>query len=224
MGKPPENEEKMKPEYGIAALTKNRQKRTLATIFRQDRCRMKKWMMAAVALWISVCSSPASLIGITGTFSETSGSFSYGGLEFQDAWIVRLYQTSSSTVNFSLGIIDSFVASTDIDVVPDPDGYVMINASGPLTFTDNSFVYSVLFNTAVAPASGDSYLLLDTVARNVGANDPQAWYTPGHDIPYSGAVTFSGQSWQPVSVPEPATMGLLGAGALVLALRRKLRK
>ncbi len=185
---------------------------------------MKKWMTAVAALWISVCASPASLIGITGTFSETSGSFSYGGLEFQDAWIIRLYQTSSSTVDFSVGIMNTFVASTDIEVYPDPDGFVMINPNGPLTFTDNSFVYSVLFNTAVAPSSGDSYLLLDTVARNVGANDPQAWYTPGHDIPYSGAVTFSGQSWQPVSVPEPATLGLLGVGSLVLALRRKLRK
>ena len=63
---------------------------------------MKKWMTAVAALWISVCASPASLIGITGTFSETSGSFSYGGLEFQDAWIIRLYQTSSSTVDFPL--------------------------------------------------------------------------------------------------------------------------
>ena len=45
--------------------------------------------------------------------------------------------------------MNTFVASTDIEVYPDPDGFVMINPNGPLTFTDNSFVYSVLFNTAV---------------------------------------------------------------------------
>ena len=101
----------------------------------------------------------------------------------------------------------------------------MITASGSLpAFTDNSFVYSVLFNTAVAPTTGDRYLLLDTVAHNVGAYDPIVWYTPGHDIPYSGNVTFNGQTWQDIpAVPEPATMGLLGLGALVLALRRKTR-
>ena len=185
---------------------------------------MKKWIVSVAALWVSVCALQASLIGITGTISATTGSFSYGGLEFQDSWIIRLYETTSSTVDFSIGIMDSFVASTDIEVVPDPDGYAIITSSGPFTFTDNSFVYSVLFNTAIAPTTGDSYLLLDTVARDVGANNPQVWYTPGNEIPYSGSVAFNGQTWQPVSVPEPATLSLFGLGALALTFRRKLRK
>ena len=185
---------------------------------------MKKSIFAAALVLGMVCGSQASLIGVNGIFSDSSGSFTYDGLEFQNGWIIRLYQTTSSTVDFSVETMDSFHSSTTVDANVG-DAYVMITASGALpAFTDNSFVYSVLFNTAVAPTTGDRYLLLDTVAHNVGAYDPIVWYTPGHDIPYSGNVTFNGQTWQDIpAVPEPATMGLLGLGALVLALRRKTR-
>ncbi|HOU21336.1 MAG TPA: PEP-CTERM sorting domain-containing protein, partial [Kiritimatiellia bacterium] len=69
------------------------------------------------------------------------------------------------------------------------------------------------------PANSSSYLVLDTEARNVGAYDPQVSYTPGRAIPAAGLIQFNGQTWQ--AIPEPATLGLLGLGTLVMALRRK---
>lgn len=189
---------------------------------------MKKWILtiAAVMGWATV--SFASLLIISGTIEEGTGVFTYDGKTFQDGWAIRMYQSPSATVNFSPAILNNHLAETTIVVYTNPDwppipppSYVAIY-SKDLSFPDNIFIYSVLFDTALPTSSGGHYLLLDTVARNVGAynppNPPEP-YTPSHNIPYAGWVQFEGQTWQPI--PEPATLGLLGLGTLALALRRR---
>lgn len=99
------------------------------------------------------------------------------------------------------------------------ENFVGISATS-MNIANNAYIYPVLFDNA-DPASSTSYLLLETVAQNVGTYDPQVAYTPGNGIPSGSAtlVAFSGQTWQ--AIPEPGTLGLLGIGALAAFRRRR---
>ncbi len=187
---------------------------------------LKQWLVLATVGLALACTAQASLLGLSGAFTNGSISFTYDGKLLQDGWAIRVYETSSSTVDFSYSKLENFVGDTVVVVydhpVPSLDSVTI--AGIELNMTDNSFVYSVLFDTALPTGGSGSYLLLDTVALNVGAHNPQATYTPGHEIPYIGDVAFSGQTWQSMPVPEPATLSLLGLGSLAMLVRRKWRK
>ena len=184
---------------------------------------MKKFILSVAAAMTMVVSSQASLVGLGGMFVDGSSSFTYDGKLFQDGWAIQVYSSPSSVVDFNFSLSALYQTTVNVNSGALPfENFVNID-SVAMDLPNNSYIYSVLFDNAV-PANSMSYLLLDTVALDVGAHDPQAAYTPGNPIPTSGTVQFNGQAWQPMAVPEPATMGLLGLGGLALVLRRKMRK
>ena len=87
-----------------------------------------------------------------------------------------------------------------------------------LSWTTAGFVYQRVFESAT-PMSGSTYfyqtglLALDTTFAG-GTATPQDFFVD----PASGPFIPNSQAY---SVPEPATMGLLGLGALVMAIRRR---
>ena len=86
-----------------------------------------------------------------------------------------------------------------------------------LSWTTAGFVYQRVFESAT-PLSGSTYfyqtglMALDTTFG--GTSTPQDFFVD----PATGPFIPNAQAY---SVPEPATMGLLGLGALVMAIRRR---
>ena len=182
---------------------------------------MNKWIGGLAVVLALAGAAQASLIGLEGVFVDGSSTFNYDGKTFQDGWAIQVYQSSSATINFDITLSALYQTTVNVSSGAMPwENSVSIQPVS-MTLANDSYIYPVLFDNAV-PANSTSDLVLETAARNVGSYDPQVSYTPGHAIPASTTVQFGGQSWQPI--PEPATMGLLGLGALAMALRRKLGK
>lgn len=183
---------------------------------------MNKWFSGLAVVLALAGAAQASLIGLEGVFADGSSTFSYDGKTFEDGWAIQVYQSPSATINFDITLSALYQTSVNVSTGTFPWENSVTISTVSMNVTDGSYIYPVLFDNAV-PANSTSYLVLDTAARNVGAYDPQVSYTPGRTIPATeNTVQFSGQTWQPI--PEPATMGLLGLGALAMVLRRKLGK
>ena len=93
-------------------------------------------------------------------------------------------------------------------------------------------VYQYIF---ISGTSGDYYWLSDVLSVTPGDPDgdtplgpPKGWDPELEIGPVGGTSEYQTDSWTKVSsqptIPEPATMSLLGLGALAMVLRRKLRK
>lgn len=189
---------------------------------------MNKWIGGLAVVLAMAGASQASLIGLEGVFVDGSSTFNYGGKTFQDGWAIQVYQSSSSSIDFNITLGALYQTSVKVSSGAMPWENNVSIQSVSMNLTDSTgevpnYIYPVLFDNAV-PANSTSYLVLETAARNVGSYDPQVSYTPGHAIPYSGSVQFSSQTWQPTTIPEPATMGLLGLGSLAMVLRRRMGK
>jgi hypothetical protein len=173
----------------------------------------------------------ASVLDEHWSFSTTAGTTS-GSL------ITAVYREASGTLDFYYQVVNDATSATSIgresntnfdsfltSVGFRTDGSTLagtgfVDGTKPPDLADRAngvigFVYSLNVADKIAPGQSSNVLIISTNATT---------YVPGNaELLDGGSVTVA--AWQPgSSVPEPATMALLGGGLLALAGIRRYRR
>ena len=184
------------------------------------------WIKTAVLT--TLCCAAASAGPIT--FTETqNGIGSLGGTAFS-AVVTIVLTTDTSTITGGSGVFfdigPATVTVADIGTATFTDtieavvnqttsiaGFNDVTASRAILFDLNAAFSTYALNTAIGPlsgsASGNPSLSFPT---SMGAFVLSSSFNPDH------AATFTANLG---SVPEPGTLGLLGAGIALLLIRRR---
>ena len=185
------------------------------------------WIKTAVL--ITLCCAAASAGPII--FTETqNGIGSLGGTTFTNALVTIVLTTDTSTITGSSGVFFDIgpatvtVAGIGTATFTDTIEAVVNQTTSIAGFSDETTNRAILFdlnaafstyalNTAIGPlsgsASGNPSLSFPT---SMGAFVLSSSFNPDH------AATFTANLG---SVPEPGTLGLLGAGIALLLIRRR---
>lgn len=179
---------------------------------------MKKIIITATVI-AAACITQASLVNWIGNFETGAGAddgFTYNGQDFQAGWSVYLFEGSTLFSGDKLATdFAGNAASTQVEFNlggPIPGHAIRLLTVANVSLTDNADIFTVLFNSS-SVASASKYLVLETSVANAGAFDPATTYTPTYSVGSTGTIQLGTQEWQSV-VPEPATIGLFGLGAL----------
>lgn len=167
-------------------------------------------------LWELVYTTSSSIA--TPTLDTVTGAISYGSDEVLSS---RLWEKGSDVIT-----VTDKVASSN----PSPN----LTFDLDFAFTEGSYInkdytkssggiYAAVFQYM---ADGKVFYALTALNSDINwANEMSAsdnvWFDMENDVQIS---SYLGQIEQPTPVPEPATMSLLGLGALAMVIRRKLRK
>jgi hypothetical protein len=183
---------------------------------------MKKIIMAIMLVMLMLTSAQSAQI----TWGNDPEIYDWSGsgnlvLETYTSYIVKLYKSVDSTINF--GITGGIATNTADDVWT---GYAFNWNSGGLdglgadviSFSDTTWginaadkIYSVIFNnSSVANQTGSGYFaIIDNTLATASYPAGNMNYNPGGVV---GGLQGSGGDWQ--AVPEPATALLFGIGGM----------
>ncbi len=214
---------------------------------------MKKVLIAAVALMVGASLSLAGL-GVNwsngGWMAEYGGDVNEGPFVLDNNNVIwqLIYAGADNVANDPdlsaanyLGGDDSLIADREIEKGGGSaadgtswDNYLM-NQGGDTLYQDLDWttagsVYQRIWQGTPSVEDGGYYfdsdlLTIDTAYAGGGAAPQSFYYDPsGSGVAINVNIPGSGPEPPEPTVPEPATMSLLGLGALAMVLRRKLRK
>jgi hypothetical protein len=207
---------------------------------------MKKVLIAAVALVMAASISLAGM-GITwsagGWMAEYGGDLSEGpGVADNNAVLWQLIYAGADNVANEPDLSASTYLSGDDELLADRtiaqgggkaadgtewDSWLQPLSGTPkyedLTWTTDGYLYQRIWQGTPSEKDGGKYfetglLKIDTAYATGSAAQSFYYDSEGNGVAVDKVIDPAGQ------VPEPATMSLLGLGALAMVLRRKLSK
>ena len=152
------------------------------------------------------------------TWSNSVAVYDWSGtlVPGNSSWIVRMYESTDSTINFA-GLLstgdDTYTSNQFVFGVSGlADGFGKTTISNPANITSGDKLYSVIFNSSDV-LTATKWAVIDSAVATVSYTPNPFNYNPG------GVVAGD---WQ--AVPEPATALLFGIGGIGAWLVRRNKK
>jgi hypothetical protein len=180
-------------------------------------------MIVASSVIMSANAAQLSWASGSGVMYDTDGTTL---IPTDSTYLLQMYESSDNICDFSAGLPGAGETLRESATWNSGGeaGYFAITLD-PLNsnVAQDDYLYTVIWNTTTG------YNLDPTTRYAIVEGTPGAPSTTklgmlesGYDPTSVGATGVVGADWQPV--PEPGTMAMFGLGAVLLALRKKLRK